>query len=95
MGAAFAALLGFHLLIENHSLRPLSVPLLIFNLGHLYLIVVHYVFMSQVLYEKLIYDILFFLGMTAISVFMMIHVGVLAGVRSKIDRLFEKNPNRK
>ncbi len=93
MGAAFAALLGFHLLIENHSLRPFSVPLLIFNLGHLYLIVVHYVFMDAVLYEKLIYDIIFFLGMTAISIFMLIHIGVLAGTRSAIDRIFEKNPN--
>ena len=94
MGAVFAALLGFHLLIENHSLRPFAAPLLIFNLGHLYLIVVHYVFMNEVLYEKLIYDILFFLGMTGISIFMMIHVGVLTGVRSNIDRLFEKDQNR-
>ncbi len=93
MGAAFAALLGFHLLIEDHSLRPFSAPLLIFNLAHLYLIVIHYVFMDTVDYGKLIYDILFFLGMTGVSIFMMIHVGVLAGVRGAIDRMFEKNPN--
>ena len=93
MGAIFAALLGFHLLTENHSLSPFSVPLLIFNLAQLYLIVFHYVLMSSVDYTKLIYDILFFVGMTGISVFMMAHIGILSGVRNTIDRLFEKDPS--
>ena len=93
MGAAFAALLGFHLLIENHSLLPFSIPLLLFNLAHLSLIVYHYIFDITVKYEYLAGDVLFFLGMTAISVFMMIRVGVLTGVRNFIDRIFEQNGN--
>ncbi len=93
MGAAFAALLGFHLLIENHSLLPFSGPLLLFNVGHLSLIVYHYIFAPTVKYEYLTGDLLFFFGMTAISIFMMIRVGVLTGVRNFIDRIFEKNGN--
>ncbi len=90
MAVAFAALLGFHLLIENHSLLPFSVPLLMFNLGHLFLIVFRYIYTPTVKYEYLTADILFFFGMTAISVFMMIHIGVLKGVRTRIGDLFKK-----
>ena len=88
--AAFAALVGFHLLPEKHNLRPLAIPLLLFNLAHLYLIMFHYVFSVDVKFDYLIYDLLFFIGMTGISIFMLIRVGVLSGVRKALHRIFEQ-----
>lgn len=87
--AAFVALVGFHLLPEEHNLRPFSVPLLLFNLTHLYLIMYHYVFSADANYDYLVYDITFFLGMTAISVLMLIRVGVLSGIRGAINSIFD------
>lgn len=92
MGGVFAALVGFHLLPETHNLRPFAVPLLLFNLAHLYLILYHYVFTVSVNFDYLPYDLLFFLGMTGVSIFMLIRVGVLSGVRSAINRMFESPP---
>ncbi len=95
MGVTIAGLIGFHLLIENHNLRLFSIPLLIICLLHLYLIVYHYVFVLNVKYAYLPWDILFFLGMTTISIFMLLHVGVLSGARNAISGIFEKNDNEK
>ena len=93
MWVALAGLLGFHLLIEGHSLRPFSIPILIIALVHLYLIVFHYVFADGVNYDYVLGDVLFFLGMASASILMLVHAGVLSGTRRFIDRLFEKNPN--
>lgn len=91
MSVTIAGLIGLHLLIEKHSLRLFSIPLLLICLGHLYLIVYHYVFVLDVKYDYLHWDILFFLGMTTISILMLLHVGVLSGARNTISGLFEKN----
>ncbi len=93
MGVALAGLIGFHLLIEGHSLRLFSIPLLLISLVHLYLIVYHYVFALDVTYIYLLGDVLFFLGMMTVSILMLMHIGVLSGVRKTIDRLFDKNSN--
>ena len=93
MGVALAGLIGFHLLVEGHSLRLFSIPLLLISLVHLYLIVYHYVFALDVTYIYLLGDVLFFLGMITVSILMLMHIGVLSGVRNKIDRLFDKNSN--
>jgi hypothetical protein len=90
--AVFTALLGFHLLPEEHNLRPFSVPLLLFNLANLYMIVFHYVFDETVNFNFLPYDIFFFLFMTSISIFMLIRVGTLNWLRMAITRIFEKKP---
>ncbi len=93
MGVALAGLIGLHLLIEGHSLRLFSIPLLLIALAHLYLIVYHYVFALDVDYIYLVGDVLFFLGMTTVSILMLMHIGVLSRARESIDRLFDKNPN--
>ncbi len=93
MWAAVVGFVGLHLLIENHDLRPFSIPLIIIALIHLYLIVYHYVFASDVNYDYLFGDVLFFLGMTLTSVLMLLHTGMLSGVRKRIDRIFEPKPN--
>ncbi len=84
-------LLGLHLLIEGHSLRLFSIPILLISLAHLYLIVYHYIFALDVDYHYLGGDILFFLGMTTIGILMLLHVGIFSGARNAIDNLFEKN----
>ncbi len=90
--AVFAALVGFHLLPERHNLRLFAIPLLLFNLAHLYLILYRYVFTQGAKYEMLIYDVLFFTGMTGISIFMLVRIGILNWLRIAIDRIFERNP---
>ena len=93
MMVTLAGLIGLHLLVEGHSLRLFSVPLLLISLVHLYLIVYHYIYAADVDYEYLVGDILFFLGMLIVSVLMLMHIGVLSGARNMINRLFETNPN--
>jgi len=89
-----AGLIGLHLLIEGHSLRLFSIPILLIALAHLYLIVYHYIFAFDVTnYIYLIGDIIFFFGMTTIGILMLLHVGILSGARNAIDHLFEKKPN--
>src|SRR5512133_1614709 len=44
VAAGLAAMIGLHLIIEDHDLRPLSIPLLIISLIQLGLIVFRYVF---------------------------------------------------
>lgn len=92
MTAVFAALVGFHLLPEWHNLRPFAIPLLLFNLAHLYLILYHYVFSFNANYSFLVYDVLFFTGMTGISIFMLVRVGILNWLRNALNRIFERAP---
>ncbi len=95
MWVTLIGLVGMHLLLEEHSLRPFSIPLLLIALVHLFLIVYHYVFALDVNYDYLIGDVLFFLGMTTVSVLMLLHVGVLSGARKLINRLFEQTEKSK
>src|SRR3990172_2036258 len=44
-GAGMIALVGLHLILERHSLRPFGVLVLLTSLVHLYSIVYHYIFM--------------------------------------------------
>jgi hypothetical protein len=50
--------------------------------------VYRYVFMSVENYAYLIGDVAFFGGMAAVSVLMLMHLGMLAGARKFIDHLF-------
>jgi hypothetical protein len=91
-GAGIVALIGIHLLIEDHNLMPFSLPILIISLCHLYLIVFHYVFMPSenvTSYGYLWGDTVFFLVTAIVGVLMLAHLGVLSGFRSNIDRAFE------
>ncbi|MBT3190367.1 MAG: hypothetical protein HN736_15585 [Anaerolineae bacterium] len=53
MAILFAAFIGLHLLLKDHSLLFFSIPLLVINLGHLFTIVYHYVYSRQVINEFL------------------------------------------
>lgn len=91
MGAGLASLVGLHLIIEGHDLRPLAIPLMIINLIQLGLIVLRYVFTPDVRPGYLIFDLIFFAGMTAFSVFILAHIGLLAPVRTRLANYFDRN----
>ena len=91
MAAALTGMIGLHLIIEGHTLRPHAIPLLIINLIQLGLIVLRYVFTPDAKPGYLINDLLFFAGMAAFSVFMLAHIGLLAPLRTRLTNYFDKN----
>lgn len=91
MAAGLSAMVGLHLIIEGHNLRPLALPLLIINLIQLGLIVLRYVFAPGAKPWYLINDLVFFAAMTAFSVFMLAHIGLLAPLRLRLTNYFDKN----
>ncbi len=91
MAAAVLGMVGLHLILEGHNLRPLSIPLLIINLIQLGLIVFRYVFTPDAKPAYLINDLIFFAGMTAFSVFMLAHIGLLRPLRTRITNYFDRN----
>ena len=92
-GVGLIALIGLHLIVEKHNLVQFSFPILFFSLAHLYLIVFHYIFVpdEKVDYGYLWGDVIFFLATTAVSVLMLAHMGMLNGIRNRIDSAFIKN----
>lgn len=95
-GAGMVALIGIHLLIEEHSLVLFSFPVLIISLAHLYLIVFHYIFIpsDKVHYEYLWGDAIFFLITSIVGVLMLAHLGVLSAFRETISNSFNENTTR-
>ena len=92
MVGGLGALLGFHLIIEDHDLRPLSVPLLLISLSQLGLIVFRYVFdTADVKVWFLWKDLAFFLMMSTVSVFMLAHWGILDPLRGRLTNYFDRN----
>lgn len=90
MIAGLTALVGLHLVIEDHNLRPFSFPLLFLSVIQLGLIVYRYVFVGG----KSIYilgDLFFLFGMSAFSIMMLAHVGRLNPLRTQFTNYFDKN----
>jgi hypothetical protein len=91
VASGLLALLGFHLILEGHDLRPFAIPLLIIAMFQLFIILVRYVFTSDVKPELLIYDIAFFVMMITISGLMVAHMGMLNPVRRFMLKFFDRN----
>lgn len=93
--ATLVALIGIHLLIEDHNLVLFSFPILIISLTHLYLIVFHYIFVpkEKVNYDYLWGDAIFFLITSIVGVLMLAHLGVLSAFRETISNTFNENTN--
>jgi len=90
MIAGLTVLVGLHLIIEDHNLRPFSFPLLFISVIQLGLIVYRYVFIGG----KSIYifgDLFFLLGMSAFSILMLAHVGLLDPLRKRFTNYFDRN----
>jgi hypothetical protein len=91
MAAAIVGMVGLHLIIEGHTLRPLAIPLLMINLIQLGLIVLRYVFTPDAKPGYLLLDLIFFGVMTSFSVFMLAHIGVLRPLRARLTNYFDRN----
>jgi len=90
MASGLAVLVGLHLIIEGHNLRPFSFPLLFLSMIQLGLIVYRYVFVGG----KSIYilgDLFFLFGMSAFSILMLAHVGLLDPLRIRFTNYFDRN----
>lgn len=90
MITGLAVLVGLHLIIEGHNLRPFSFPLLFISMIQLGLIVYRYVFVGG----KFIYifgDLFFLFGMSAFSILMLAHVGLLDPLRARFTSYFDQN----
>jgi hypothetical protein len=85
------AMVGLHLIIEDHDLRPFSIPLLIINLLQLGVIVFRYVFTAGAHPAYLLNDLLFFLVMSSFSIFMLVHIRLLGPVRARLTNYFDRN----
>lgn len=91
MLAGLAAMVGLHLIIEDHNLRPFSLPLLILSMIQLGLIVYRYVFIGSKHPMYILGDLFFLLGMSGFSILMMAHVGLLDPLRTKFTNYFDRN----
>jgi hypothetical protein len=89
--AGLLALLGFHLIVEGHDLRPFAIPLLVIAMVQLFVILFRYVFTTDAEPKRLVYDLIFFVTMITVSGFMVAHVGILNPLRSLMNRFFDQN----
>ncbi len=89
IASAALGMIGLHLLVDGHDLRPLSIPILIIGLIQLGLIVLRYVFTPDAKPGYLIYDLIFYAGMAVFSIFMLAHIGILEPVRRQMAYYFD------
>lgn len=89
--SAAAAMIGLHLILEGHNLRPLAIPIMVISMIQLGLIVFRYVFTPDVKPAYLIFDLIFFAGMAAFSIFMLANIGLLRPIRRSITYYFDRN----
>ncbi|MEW6402737.1 MAG: hypothetical protein AB1649_13125, partial [Chloroflexota bacterium] len=74
------------------DLRPFAIPLLIICVFQLFVTFIRYVFFTEGLeFGKLWNDLVILFLMVSISGLMLVHLGLLSGVRSMIDNLFNHN----
>jgi hypothetical protein len=79
------------LIIEDHDLRPLAIPLLILTLIELGMIVFRYVFTTGADPAYLSRDLFFFFFMAAFSILMLVHLGILEPLRIQFANYFDKS----
>lgn len=92
IAGGLSALVGFHLVIEEHDLRPFAIPLLIISLGQLGMIVFRYVFDTEGVKPGFIWkDLLFFFMMISVSISMLAHWGILEPLRHQLTNYFDRN----
>jgi hypothetical protein len=90
MAAGLSAMVGLHLIVEGHDLRPLSIPLLVISMIHLALIVFRYVF-TQANQAYIWTDLIFFFMMAAFAYLMLAHMGLLSPLRAQLTNYFDRN----
>ena len=90
VASGLGAMVGLHLIVEGHDLRPLAIPLLVISMIHLGLIVFRYVF-TVANPGYLWTDLLFFLVMGSFGYLMLAHIGLLAPLRTQLTNYFDRN----
>jgi hypothetical protein len=90
MAGALGAMVGLHLIIEDHDLRLFSIPLLVISMIHLALIVFRYVF-TLANQDYLLTDLIFFFMMASFGYLMLAHMGLLAPLRARLTNYFDRN----
>jgi hypothetical protein len=90
VAAGLGAMVGLHLIIEDHDLRPLSIPLLVVSMIQLGLIVFRYVF-TAANPAYLWKDLLFFFAMAGFAYLMLAHIGLLKPLRMRLTNYFDRN----
>ncbi len=92
MAGGLVGLIGLHLIVEGHSLRPFSIPLLVINLIQLGVIVLRYVFDTEKVHPGFLWkDLTFFFMMMVVSISMLAHWGILEPLRTRITNYFDRN----
>jgi hypothetical protein len=86
IGLGFAVLIGLHLLLEDHDLRPFAMPILFGGVAHLSGMVIHYVFMNGKQID-IWGDVYFFALMMVLALLMLAHFGIFNLPRRIIKRL--------
>jgi hypothetical protein len=92
MSAGLLALIGLHLILENHSLVPYAFPIIAISLAHLFLTVIHYVFLENE-EAKFVYfwgDLGFFIFTSTVGGLMVAHLGLLNGLRRWVGKIFNQ-----
>jgi hypothetical protein len=90
MASGLGAMVGLHLIVEDHDLRPLAIPFLVISMIHLGLIVFRYVF-TLANPGYLWTDLLFFFAMAGFGYLMLAHIGLLAPLRTQLTNYFDRN----
>jgi hypothetical protein len=85
------SLVGLHLIIEDHNLRPYAIPLLLIAMVQLGLIVYRHVFVGDTSFVYLLGDLTFLAGMSVFSIFTLAHVGLLNPLRTNFTNYFDRN----
>ncbi len=92
MAGGLGALIGLHLIVEDHDLRPFSIPLLIIGMIQLGMIVFRYVFDTENVNAGFLWkDLTFFFIMMTVSISMLAHWGLLEPLRMQIASYFDRN----
>lgn len=90
VASGLGAMVGLHLILEDHDLRPFSIPLLVICMIHLALIVFRYVF-TPANPGYLWTDLLFFIAMASFGYLMLAHIGLLSPFRRQLTNYFDRN----
>jgi hypothetical protein len=90
MAGGLGAMVGLHLIVEDHDLRPMSIPILVICMIHLGLIVFRYVFTNAET-AYLLPDLIFFLAMGMFGYLMLAHMGLLTPLRTQLSNYFDRN----
>jgi len=91
VASGLGALVGLHLILEDHDLRPFSIPLLVISMIQLGLIVFRYVFTTDAKPTYLLNDLLFFGAMATCGFLMLAHIGLLTPLRTRLTYYFDRN----